>query len=323
MATGSRINSFTLDIDQLGWTGNDLQRPESVVAEPDGTLWTSDGRGGVTRIYPDGGQTLLAGWGGEPNGLAIDPDGNLVTANIALGRVQQMTRDGRAATLLEEVDGQRTHQCQLRFYDRQGRLWVTCLTREDHWWPAVAHARPDGFIVLVDDRGARIVADGIYATNEARLDAEERYLYVAETMKARILRFPVRADGSLGEREVFGPDGLGPGGFVDGFTFDAEGSLWVTTVVRNGLGVLTRDGDWHVVVEDPREDVLATFVDKLTAGTATPEDMLAAAGPRLQFPTSLCFAGPDLRTVYVGSLAMSRLPTFRSPVPGLPMRHWR
>jgi hypothetical protein len=50
--------------------------------------------------------------------------------------------------------------------------------------------------------------------------------------------------------------------------------------------------------------------------------MLAAAGSRLQFPTSLCFAGPDRRTVYVGSLAMSRLPTFRSPVPGLPMSHW-
>ena len=169
---------------------------------------------------------------------------------------------------------------------------------------------------LVDDRGARIVADGIYATNEARLDADETYLYVAETMKARILRFPVRSDGSLGEREVFGPDGLGLGGFVDGFTFDAEGNLWVTTVVRNGIGVLTRDGDWHVVLEDPREDVLATFVDKLAAGAATPEDMLAAAGPRLQFPTSVCFAGPDLRTAYVGSLAMSRLPTFRAPVTG-------
>jgi gluconolactonase len=50
MATGSRINSFTLDLDALGWTGQDLHRPESVVAEPDGTLWASDGRGGVTRI---------------------------------------------------------------------------------------------------------------------------------------------------------------------------------------------------------------------------------------------------------------------------------
>jgi gluconolactonase len=212
--------------------------------------------------------------------LDLVRNGNLVTANIALGRVQWMTRDGQASTVLEEVDGQRTPSANFVFYDRSGRLWLICLTREDPWWPAVADARPDGFIVLVDGRGPRIVADGISATNEARLDAEERYLYVAETMKARILRFEVRADGSLGEREVFGPDGLGPGGFVDGFSFDAEGNLWVTTVVRNGLGVLTRDGDWHVVVEDPREDALAAFLDRLETGTAVPDDLLACAGPR-------------------------------------------
>lgn len=323
MTAGSAIRSFTLDLDELGWTGHDLVRPESVVAEPDGTLWASDGRGGVTRIDPDGTQAFLAGLGGEPNGLAIDPDGNLVCANIGLGVVQRLSRDGQVSVLLEEVDGQRTSSANFVFYDRHGRLWVTCLTREDHWWPAVARPRPDGFVVLVDERGARIVADGIYATNEARLDREERFLYVAETMKARILRFPVRPDGSLGEREVFGPDGLGLGGYVDGFTFDAEGNLWVTTVVRNGLGILTRDGDWHVVVEDPREEVLAGFEAKLAAGTAEPQDMLAAAGSKLQFPTSVCFGGPDLRTVYLGSLAMSRLPTFRSPVPGLPMSHWR
>jgi sugar lactone lactonase YvrE len=64
-------------------------------------------------------------------------------------------------------------------------------------------------------------------------------------------------------------------------------------------------------------------VDKLAAGTATPDDLAAAAGPRLQFLTSVCFGGQDLRTAYVGSLAMSRLSTFRSPVPGLPMSHWR
>src|SRR4029450_9150416 len=104
MAMGSGISSFTLDLDQLGWTGQDLHRPESVVAEPDGTLWASDGRGGVTRIDPDGSQTLLGGWGGEPNGLAIDPGGNLVTANIALGRGQRMTRGGSAATVVEEAD---------------------------------------------------------------------------------------------------------------------------------------------------------------------------------------------------------------------------
>jgi gluconolactonase len=323
MTTGSAIRDFTLDVDDLAWTGHDLVRPESVVADPDGTLWASDARGGVTHIDPDGGQSFLGGWGGEPNGLAIDPAGDLVTANIALGLVQRMTRGGEASTVMEKVDGQRLTSANFVFYDRGGRLWITCLTREDTWWPAVARPRPDGFIVLVDERGARIVADGIYGTNEARLDRDERYLYVAETMKARILRFPVLPDGSLGEREVFGPDGLGPGAFVDGFTFDAEGNLWVTTVVRNGVGILDPEGGWHVVFEDPREDVLAEFAGKLEAGTGEPEDMLAAAGPRLQFPTSVCFGGGDLRTVYVGSLAMQRLPTFRSPVPGLPMSHWR
>lgn len=68
MARGSAIRSFTLDLDALSWTGRDLQRPESVVAEPDGTLWASDGRGGVMRIDLDGGQELRPGWGGEPNG---------------------------------------------------------------------------------------------------------------------------------------------------------------------------------------------------------------------------------------------------------------
>jgi gluconolactonase len=88
-------------------------------------------------------------WGGEPNGLAIDLDGNLVTANISLRLVQRMTRDGRVSTVLEKVDGQRMTSANFVFYDRRGRLRITCLTREDHWRPAVANPRPDGFIVLV------------------------------------------------------------------------------------------------------------------------------------------------------------------------------
>src|SRR4029453_3433807 len=97
----------TLDIDELTWTGHDLVRPESVVAERDGTLWASDGRGGGPRIDPGGGQAFLGGWGGEPNGLAIDPDGNLVTANIGLGLVQRMTRDGPVSTVLGQADAPR------------------------------------------------------------------------------------------------------------------------------------------------------------------------------------------------------------------------
>lgn len=86
---------------------------------------------------------------------------------------------------------------------------------------------------------------------------------------------------------------------------------------------LSTDGDYNVVFEDANEPVLATFTEKIASGTAEPSDMVAAAGKTLQLVTSVTFGGPDLRTVYVGSLAMSRLPTFRSPVAGLPMRHWK
>jgi sugar lactone lactonase YvrE len=133
----------------------------------------------------------------------------------------------------------------------------------------------------------------------------------------------VQPDGSLTEKEVFGPDGLGLGAVVDGFAFDADGNIWVTTVLRNGVGIITRDGDYHVVFEDANEELLMSFGEIVASGTAQPADMLARAGKTLQLVTSITFGGPDLRTVYVGSLGMSRLPTFRSPVPGLPMRHWK
>jgi hypothetical protein len=71
------IKEFRLEISDLTYTGHDLIRPESVLAQPNGTLWTSDGRGGVTRINPDGSQQFIGGLGGnEPNGLAMNDDGS-------------------------------------------------------------------------------------------------------------------------------------------------------------------------------------------------------------------------------------------------------
>ena len=75
--------------------------------------------------------------------------------------------------------------------------------------------------------------------------------------------------------------------------------------------------------EDPREEILSGFAEKIASGTAQPTDMAMAAGPTLQLVTSLTFGEPDLHTAYIGSLGMNRLPTFRSPVAGLPMRHWK
>jgi gluconolactonase len=77
------IKEFRLDLNELTYTGHDLVRPESILAKPNGTLWVSDGRGGVTRIDPDGQQTFLGGLGGEPNGLAMADDGSILSPMLA------------------------------------------------------------------------------------------------------------------------------------------------------------------------------------------------------------------------------------------------
>ena len=251
------IKEFRLELSDLTYTGHDLVRPESVLVQPNGTLWTSDGRGGVTRINPDGSQQFIAGLGGnEPNGLAMTDDGSIIVANLGMGKVQKLHPDRHVEDLLTEVDGVSITTPNFVFLDSRNRLWISVMTREHHWWPAAAAPRPDGYIVLLDDLGPRIVADGLFLTNEIRLDAQEEYLYVVETNMNHLLRFRVQPDGSLTGKEIFGPNNLGTGAAIDGFSFDAEGNLWVTLVLRNGLGIITPDGDYHVVIEDPREDVL-------------------------------------------------------------------
>src|ERR1700693_1394283 len=300
------IKEFRLDLSDLTSTGHDLVRPESVLALPNGTLWTSDGRGGLTRIDPDCSQQFIDGLGGtEPNGLAMTDDGSLIVANLGLSKVQKLHPDLHVEDLLTEVDGVSITTPNFVFLDSRQRLWISVMTREHHWWPAAAAPRPDGYIVLLDEKGSRIVADGLFLTNEIRLDATEEYLYVVETIMNHMLRFRVQPDGSLTDKEIFGPDNLGTGAAIDGFTFDVEGNLWVTLVLRNGLGIITTDGDYHVVFEDPREDVLKSFEGKIASGTAEPNDMAMAGGPNLQFITSLAFGGPDLHTAYLGSLARS------------------
>ena len=54
------LHGWQVNRSDIQWVGQDLLRPECILAEPDGTLWTADARGGVMTIAPDGKQTLIA-----------------------------------------------------------------------------------------------------------------------------------------------------------------------------------------------------------------------------------------------------------------------
>ncbi len=337
------IDGFTVERSAIRYLGSDLQRPECILAEPDGTLWSADARGGVMRLRHDGSQTFIGQRASErfgnaaaasagdleskftqgtlPNGLAFAANGDILISNFGTDLLEVMTRDGSTRTLIDRIDGAPIGKVNFVLRDSMERIWITVSTRVNPWTTAAASRVRDGYIALVDQSGIRIVADGFHFTNEIRLDANEEWLYIVETTGPHISRMRVGTDGSLSGREVFGPSHLG--GYPDGIAFDAFGNLWCTLVMIDQLIALTPGGDQRLLLDDSEAKSLTTFREAMAAGSVTPELMLATRGSIAPWMASVTFGGPDLRTVYLGSLMGSRIPYFTAPVSGLPMVHWR
>jgi gluconolactonase len=319
--------------------GRDLSRPECVLAERDGSIWTADGRGGVMHIRPDGNQQLITpvtdsnlGGGANPgrglvdgslpNGLAFARNGDLLIANFGTDVLEVMTRDGRSRAVYDNIEGAPLGKVNFVLRDSRDRIWITVATRTSPWTNAACKTLADGYIAVLDEDGLRIVADGFVFTNEIRLDAREEWLYVAETCARRVSRLRVGADGSLRDREVFGPSSLGSGA-IDGIAFDAYGNLWATMIFADKLVAITPDGELLTLFDDGDHDAAARFDAELDSGRVVSVETMAATGGKIApWLTSLTFGGKDLRTVYLGSVKGNTIPYFDSPVTGLPMIHW-
>jgi sugar lactone lactonase YvrE len=180
----------------------------------------------------------------------------------------------------------------------------------------------DGFLARYENGEFYIVADGFRFTNEIRFDAKEEFLYVVETTGGCITRLRIDDKGEPVEREIFGPRRLGPGAWPDGIAFDAYGNLWGTLVYSDKLFVLTPKGDFRVLLDEGDAGDVQQLERAFLANRVT-EDVLFRTGRGVApWMASVTFGGPDLRTVYIGSLKGKRIPYFRSPIAGLPMVHW-
>ena len=333
------IDGFQIDPAQIRTIGQDLQRPECILAEPDGSLWSADARGGVVHIRPDGSQHLVtqsesAGFasassdtdrftqGTLPNGLAFARNGDILISNFGTDRLEIMAREtGKTRVLHDTLNGKPIGKVNFVLRDSRDRVWLTVSTVIPNWMEAASSLRHDGFVALADEKGLRIVADGFAFTNEIRLDAAEEWLYVVETTGMKITRLRVQPDGALTNRETFGPNSHGA--FIDGIAFDAHGNLWGTHVMTDRIFAITPDGDLRILLDDDHgsqagKALLAAFA----RGEAKPEHMMACGGTIAPWMASLTFGGPDLKNVYIGSLRGTTIPWFRSPVAGLPMVHW-
>jgi len=313
-----------LEIEEPRPWGRGLHRPECVVGTAAGDVYVSDWRGGVTLIRHDGSQEVCLDARGDsplrPNGIWPTITGSFLIANLGEdGGIWRITRTGAVEPVLLEVDGIALPPANFVVTDNQGRTWISVSTRllprQRAWRRDIA----DGFIVMVDSRGARIVADGLHYTNEVRLSPAGDALYAIETFGRRLVRFPLAADGSLRGPEAILT--LPDDGFPDGFEFDEDGGIWITSLVSNRLYRL-HAGRLQVLLEEVNAPHVAAVAARFERGEMQIADLGPIPGTTLQHLTSISFSGPDGRTAFVGGLHTTNIFTFRSPVRGCVNLSW-
>jgi sugar lactone lactonase YvrE len=130
---------------------------------------------------------------------------------------------------------------------------------------ALYRVRPDGEFTRE--------VDGVGLSNTLAWTDDGRTLLFGDTGSNVILAYPVRDDGGLGRPWVF-RDAEGLPGYCDGSAIDAEGFLWNARFAGGCLVRLAPDGSLERKLELPVTN-----------------------------PTSCCFGGPDLKTLYVTSAA--------------------
>jgi sugar lactone lactonase YvrE len=315
-------------LDGLSFIGFGLSRPECLVTHRSGLIFAADwtGKGGVSIVSPDGGVSrILARSDGRtlrPNGIALEPGGSFLIAHLGAddGGLFRLHPDGRVEDVALHVAGVAFPPSNFPLLDSRSRIWLTVSTRVSPRADDYRATAQSGFIALIENGVARIVADGLGYANECALSADEQNLFVNETFARRLTRYDVAANGDLSNRVTVAT--FGAGTFPDGVALDCEGAAWVTSIVSNRVLKVAANGAISTVLEDSDPAHLAEVEIAYRSASMGRAHLDGARSRVLRNVSSLAFGGPALRTAYLGCLLDDRVPFFEAPATGALLRHY-
>ena len=126
-----------------------------------------------------------------------------------------------------------------------------------------------GHLHVIDlDGSVRTISDGIMLTNGLGVSPDGKKLYHSDARGGVVRVYDVAADGSVGAWRKFAS--LGGEGVADGLKVASDGSVWVADAHGGRIAIFNADGTQRPDLPVP-----------------------------LPMVTSLCFAGDDLRDLYV------------------------
>lgn len=325
---GGPCSGTKLPLEALSFVGSGLSRPECLVTHRCGLIFAADwtGTGGVSVIAPDGAVSrILARADGRslrPNGIALEPGGSFLVAHLGAddGGLFRLHPDGRVEDVAVHIGDTAIPPSNFPLRDSRSRIWLTVSTRVS---PRANDYRPTaqtGFIALIENGVARIVANGLGYANECTLSADEQHLFVNETFARRLTRFDVAANGDLSNRTTVAT--FGAGSFPDGVVLDSQGTAWVTSIVSNRVLTVSLNGMISTVLEDSDPQHLADVEVAFQSASMGRSHLDGAKSRVLRNISSLAFGGPALRTAYLGCLLDDRIPFFEASATGALPRHF-
>ena len=280
-----------------------LQFPEGPVALADGSvLLVEIRRGTLTRVSPEGELSVVAEFGGGPNGAAyvVNNGGFRWSELNGMPIPFDVERhcdepEGFEGGWVERVDlhtGERTilytHCGEHRLrgpndivFDASGGFWFTDLGKRRERTQdkgGLYYARPDGSMIVEADYH-------LGGLNGVGISPDGSTVYAAETFSGRLYAWDLDGPGRIrsGSRRVVAATPA----YFDSLAVEAGGKV-VVAALPAGLCVIDpADGSFeHVPMRDP-------------------------------MVTNICFGGPDMTTAYVTLSASGRLVAVEWPRPGL------
>jgi gluconolactonase len=249
-----------------------------------GNLYVADiPFGRIFRIDALGAWTLVAEYGGEPNGMKFLNDGELLIADYRNGLMVCDIGTGAVRPYLTRRNSERFKGINDLIFDRAGNLYFTDQGQTGLHDPTgrLYRLRPGGQLDLL--------LANVPSPNGVALSADERVLYLAVTRGNAVWRVPLLDDGSVAKVSAFFTS-HGPSG-PDGLAMDVSGRL---IVANPGLGcawVLNHRAEPDVVLRSP-------------------------LGASL---TNLAFGGPDRCTLYCTESVSGSILRGVLDAPGLPL----
>ena len=292
------------------------------LAFPEGPVWMEDGsiilveiaKGCVTRVRGEGKTEVIATPGGGPNGAAIGLDGALWICNnggfkyhqrdgllipghcpddYSGGRIERIDlATGKVERVLDTVNGYPLKGPNDLVFDRQGNLYFT-----DHGKTYPRHRDFGGLYFLARGASEAVELDHHHTSpNGVGLSPDEKTVYMADTMTARLWAFDLSAPGKIERATPFNqgrviatmPDLQ----YFDSLAVSAAGNVCVATILNGGITTITPEGQHsHTAFPDP-------------------------------FVTNICFGGADLQDAWITLSGTGKLARCRWPEPGLKLNYY-